>query len=230
MGAASSNRSAGASRSGYKPPCRTPNTVIHDVLMPALNLADSTSKSLLEGLRIGDPIAWARVATVYGPLIIQWCKRWGLPHHDREDICQAVLTSVVLYGETFNKAKPSDQFRKWLFTVTRNHVIKQQTSHHRITTIDAQSISKLVADEQAMLDDPEDPPEVLNELHRRAIQVVRDSCLPENWDIFMAAVTRELDYEEIARRFNTTVGNVRVIRCRYTKKLQDLLELTDDKD
>lgn len=196
--------------------------------MPTLDLTDSTSQSLLNGLRLGAPVAWSRVATVYGPLIMQWCKRWGLSHHDREDTCQAVLASVVRYGATFNKSKPGDQFRKWLFIVTRNHVIKQQTSRHRMTAIDAQTLSQLLADEHAMCDDPHDSQEVLNELHRRAIQIVRDSCLPENWDIFMAAIAKELSYEEIARRFGTTVGNVRVIRSRYAKKLHNLLELTGD--
>ncbi len=196
--------------------------------MSRVSFEDSTSKSLLNGLRVGDPVAWARVSTIYGPLILGWGKRFGLPRPDCEDLCQSVLISVIRYGEGFKKDKPNYGFRIWLFTVTRREIIKQQTSKQRLPTIDSQTISELVRDEAAQRDDPADPPEVLNELYRRAVKIVKDSCLAENWEIFMLAIAADLDYEEIARRYGTTTGNVRTIRCRYIAKLRGLLELTDD--
>lgn len=196
--------------------------------MQTTGYEESTSKSLLAGLRMGDPVAWARVSTVYGPLIMYWCQQLGLPRHDRDDICQSVLISVGQYGKNFCKAKPGDGFRKWLFTVTRNEVIKQQTNPHRLPSIDGQSLATLIHAQETDEDDCADPPEVLSELLRRALEVVKNSSRSENWEIFLAAVSEQLSYEEIASRYGTTVGNVRTIRCRYLARLRDVLELTDD--
>lgn len=196
--------------------------------MPRVSFENSTSQSLLDGLRVGDPVAWARVSMVYGPLIMGWGKRFGLSREDCDDICQSVLMNVIRYGKGFKKDKPNCGFRIWLFTVTRREIIKQQTNKQRLSTIDAETLSELVGDEAAQRDEPDDPPEVLNELFRRAIKIVKDSCLAENWEIFMLAIAADLDYEEIARRYGTTTGNVRTIRCRYIAKLRGLLELTDD--
>ncbi len=196
--------------------------------MQTIEFEESTSKSLLAGLRMGDPVAWARVSTVYGPLIMHWGQQLGLPRHDRDDICQSVLISVGQYGKSFCKAKPGDGFRKWLYTVTRNEVIKQQTSPHRLPSIDSQSLATLIHAQETAEDDCADPPDVLNELLRRAIEVVKNSCRPENWEIFLLTIAGQLSYEEIASRYGKTVGNVRTIRCRYVARLRDVLELTDD--
>src|SRR5271165_3129364 len=83
----------------------------------------STSRSLLERVRADDSAAWDRLVSLYAPLVLYWCRRWGLQDEDAADVFQEVFLAVATHIGRFHKTQPGDTFRGWLRTITSNKVL-----------------------------------------------------------------------------------------------------------
>src|SRR5205807_10402396 len=82
----------------------------------------SISHSLLARLHANDPDAWQRLVTLYAPLVWHWCRRMDLPSQDIADVFQDVFKAVATHIQDFHKDRPTDTFRGWLRTITKNKV------------------------------------------------------------------------------------------------------------
>ncbi len=82
----------------------------------------STSRSLLAEAKVADPAAWERIVRLYAPLVASWCRRWGVAEQDIGDVLQDVFSAVASHLDRFHKDRPSDTFRGWLSTISRNKV------------------------------------------------------------------------------------------------------------
>lgn len=95
---------------------------------------DSTSLSLVRRVQNGDAEAWSRFVRLYGPLVYEWCRRFGLQASDSSDVTQEVFRTVNSSIGSFRKQKSGGGFRGWLWTVTRSrfldHVRRQQKQLH----------------------------------------------------------------------------------------------------
>lgn len=200
------------------------------LFMPNITLAhdDSTSRSLLSGLRNRDPIAWERVSSLYGPHIHYWGKRFGLNNTDTDDLCQTVLVAVIKHSDKFRKENPSHSFRKWLYVIARREAIRMKQSKAALPLAEQSLFQALVEEETQQIDDPSDSETALSELHQRALGLLKASVNAKTWEIFWEATASNLTTEMIAIRFDTTSGNVRVIKMRMLAKLMSILELSDD--
>src|SRR5215510_13014898 len=79
-----------------------------------------TSASLLARLRQHtiDQAAWAEFVRRYGPLLLGWCRRWGLQEVDAHDVTQTVLVKLVGTMRSF-EYDPARSFRAYLRTLAR---------------------------------------------------------------------------------------------------------------
>src|SRR5690348_3168781 len=84
--------------------------------------SSATSRSLLERLQANDEAAWTRLVVLYSPLVLDWCRRWGLQEHDAADVFQEVFQAVAGHIARFRKERHGDTFRGWLRVITRNKV------------------------------------------------------------------------------------------------------------
>ena len=82
----------------------------------------STSSSLLDRVKVRDEAAWRRLVSVYGQLVLYWCRCAGIRREDRVDVCQEVFRAVAANIDGFRHDQPGDTFRGWLRTITRNKV------------------------------------------------------------------------------------------------------------
>src|SRR5690606_4676990 len=87
-----------------------------------------TSLSLLSGLRARDAEAWRRLVHLYGPLVVSWCRRFGLQPADAEDLTQEVFRVVFNRMGDFRKEGGQGSFRGWLLGITRNKVREHRRS------------------------------------------------------------------------------------------------------
>src|SRR6186997_1416727 len=85
--------------------------------------ATATSRSLLARVNANDPGAWDRLITLYAPLVWHWCRKLSLPEQEIADVFQEVCKAVARHIHDFRKDHPSDTFRGWLRTITKNKVL-----------------------------------------------------------------------------------------------------------
>ena len=81
-----------------------------------------TSLSLLSRLRARDAEAWRRLVHLYGPMVVSWCRRFGLQPAGAEDLTQEVFRGVFYRMGDFRKQGCQGPFRGWLLGNTRNEV------------------------------------------------------------------------------------------------------------
>jgi RNA polymerase sigma factor (sigma-70 family) len=82
-----------------------------------------TRRTLIERIRDQqDEASWSDFIDAYSRYIYVVVRGMGVPHHDAEDIVQAVLLSAWKGLPTFRYEPDRHRFRSWLCTVTRNAV------------------------------------------------------------------------------------------------------------
>ncbi|QEG30615.1 RNA polymerase sigma factor RpoE [Gemmata obscuriglobus] len=80
----------------------------------------TTSSTLLAGVRARTPGAWERFEALYRPLVLYWCQQDGLRPHDAQDVSQDVFLAADRAMDRFRHDQPGDTLRGWLRMITRN--------------------------------------------------------------------------------------------------------------
>ncbi|MFK8112970.1 MAG: RNA polymerase sigma factor [Rubripirellula sp.] len=186
----------------------------------------STSDSLLESLRRGEPSAWARVAQVYGPSIEKWTlKSRRLKPNDAEEVVARVMEAVVTDLVEYRRKHPHRSLRKWLWRVTRNKLADLYRERFRFQLFDPQQAEQWLIDDGLLPDEPPDDPAQLDETVQRAMEQVRQRTIGHTWPVFLRAVRGEGTTAAIAADFGISEENVRQIKMRCLKNIRDSLEL-----
>jgi RNA polymerase sigma-70 factor (ECF subfamily) len=192
----------------------------------------STSRSLLERVRADDAAAWERLVRLYAPLVLYWCRRWGLQDEDAADVFQEVFLSVATHIGAFRKQRAGDTFRGWLRTITSNKVLDHFRRRRRdpggvggseaqnclaIVPAPLQSEEASVADSQAE-----------RGLFYRALDGVRSEFEPKTWQAFWKTAVEDRAVKDVAADLGMSPGAVRVAKSRVLQRLReelgDLLE------
>lgn len=189
--------------------------------------SENTSSSLLAGLRSSDPQAWNRLLKVYGPLVYHWCQRTGLDAADSADVMQNVFMAVSKSIHGFEKARQSDSFQGWLWTITRNKV--RDFCRKRAKEVDARGgthawlqlaeISEGLSDDSLSVTNPR---EISGVLHR-AMENVRAEFAERTWSAFWRATVEGEPTDEIAASLKISANGVRQARSRVLRRLRQEL-------
>ncbi|MEM1227203.1 MAG: sigma-70 family RNA polymerase sigma factor [Planctomycetota bacterium] len=191
---------------------------------------ESTSKSLLAGLRQGHPAAWSRVVDVYEPSIRIWCQQSRLPEPDVDEVVQRVILTVVESIAKYRRKHPDRSFRKWLWTVTRTKLLDTYREVYRHELFDPQSAERWLIDDGLPPDEPPREGVAVDATLARAMELVRQQHHDRTWRIFWRSVRGEGSTADIAADFGTTPANVRQIKKRLLTKLHDILEMTESNE
>lgn len=190
----------------------------------------STSRSLLARLHEGEAVAWYRLVDLYSPLVRYWCRRLGANEQDVPDLMQDVFQTVAAKLHMFRKERPTDTFRGWLRTVTRNKVIDFFRTQGRNPTAvggtDAFNRMKQVTDE--LTDDDEGEQVVFSEVLMRSLNLVQDHFEERTWQAFWKVAVDGEDIQDVARELQMRPGTVRVAKSRVLSRLRrELGDLND---
>lgn len=186
-----------------------------------------TRASLIAGLT--DPASeevWTEFVGIYRPLIYRVARAKGLQDADAEDVTQGVLTRVQRAVASFESQGPGS-FRRWLYQITRNLVITELTrgpySGNRGPVASGDSeVAKL-------LDQVPEAAEETQSLFRleyrrirfqQAAEKVREQVSDTAWQCFELTTTENRSTKDVAQQLGTSVGAVRVARCRTLAKIQ----------
>jgi RNA polymerase sigma-70 factor (ECF subfamily) len=185
----------------------------------------STSRSLLADARLADPAAWERLVRLYAPLVASWCRKWGVAEQDIADLLQDVFSAVAGHLARFRSERPSDTFRGWLSTITRNKV----RDHFRRRAVEPTAAGGPVASLQMQqVLDPhalEESSEVTDEaiwddLLRKALESIRGEFHEQTWKAFWGVVVEGRATADVAADLNMKPGAVRVAKSRVLLRLR----------
>jgi RNA polymerase sigma-70 factor (ECF subfamily) len=188
-----------------------------------------TSLSLLERARANDPGAWRRLATLYRPLVLFWCRRANCPPAEAEDVAQDVFAGVAAGLVGFRRDRPGDSFRGWLRGITRNQVLLYfRRNHGRPRPVGGSDALEQVQGLPELLAEPADEEAEVSLVYRRAVQQVRGEFEPRTWDIFWRTVIEGLSPTAVAEEMHTTPAAVRQAKSRVLRRLkQEMGELLE---
>jgi RNA polymerase sigma-70 factor (ECF subfamily) len=190
-----------------------------------------TNRSVLEGARARDPVAWERMVALYAPLVFSWCRCWGLKADDAADVFQEVFQAVASHLNGFRKEHSGDTFRGWLRTITRNKVNdffrRRQREPEGIGGSEGHKIL-LQVPEAVSSNECEPTEESENALLQRALKIIQGEFEPRTWKAFWQTAVEGRSAIDVAADLSMTPGAVRVAKSRVLHRLRtdlgDLLE------
>lgn len=210
---------------------------------------NSTSRSLITGVRHRDDAAWRRLVELYGPLVHHWCRRSGLDRDAVADVFQEVFQAVALHIGKFRKEKKSDTFRGWLRVITRHKI----TDHFRRERNEPRGAGGTVAQQVlAQVPDPTGAPadsesatapsveEPLGmdslpgdrdgegRLFLRALDLVRERVKETTWQAFWRTTVDGRGAGDVAEELSLSPGAVRVAKSRVLQRLREELGEIED--
>lgn len=191
---------------------------------PSPGVPSSTSTNLLERVKAREPEAWQRLVELYGPLVYDWCRQSGVRGEDARDVGQEVFAVVAEGVAGFRRDRPGDSFRGWLWTITRSKIC----DHFRRLRQEAQARGGTDAQQQ-LAQVPEDPPapsavsvapEVVGEVERRAVELVRPAVEERTWRAFWAITVDGRPAADVADELGMSVPAVYKAKYRVIRQIR----------
>lgn len=180
-----------------------------------------TRSSLIARLRAGDPNGWVRLTTLYRSLLCHWAGEFGVPSQDLDDVCQEVYAEVKRQIGAFERGERTGSFRKWLREIARRKCLER----FRADGPEGRGAGGSEAAQrlQAVPDRPadDDPADLLAELRRRTMAMVRAEFSDAHWRVFERLVFDRATPAEVAAGERLTEANVRAIKSRILRRLRE---------
>jgi RNA polymerase sigma-70 factor (ECF subfamily) len=182
-----------------------------------------TSLTLLERIRAKDDEAWRRLHHLYTPLILYWCRHWGIDGADADDVRQEVFQAVAVGFENFRRDRPGDTFRGWLRGVTRNKLLDLYRRRRNTPSAEGGTDAQLRFQELAQQEAPleEEPQEQVTGLYQRALDLVRSEFEEQTWQAFWRAAVDGHAPADIAADMGISAAGVRKAKSRVLRRLRD---------
>lgn len=191
-----------------------------------------TSLTLLARVKANDAQAWQRLSDLYGPLVYHWCRRSGFQAADAADVVQEVFFSVANGIADFQKERPSDTFRGWLWTITRNKVRDrcrgQAGEEEAVGGTDAQLRLAEIPDPWSESTTDADDRREVGHLFCRALGFVRTEFRERTWEAFWRTTIDGQDTADVAVELGISENAVRQAKSHVLRRLRaELCDLTE---
>ncbi len=183
-----------------------------------------TRPSLVVRLRsVRDEAAWVEFLEVYEPLILRLMRKHGLQESDARDVCQQVIVAVAQDIEQWKPDGAKESFRRWLFQIARNRVIKFLVKERQRVVAeggtDGQIQLAAQSDSHASLS-AEFEREYRQQLLLCAAQQIRGEFRESTWAAFWRTCIDGRSAVEVSEELGMSVGNLYVARSRIIARLR----------
>jgi RNA polymerase sigma-70 factor (ECF subfamily) len=183
----------------------------------------ATSRGLLERARVRDPAAWERMVALYAPLVLHWCRGWGLNEDDAADVFQDVFQAVAAHLAGFRREKAGDTFRGWLRTITRNKVNdffrRRRREPPGLGGSEARAALSQVP-EAVPADESSAPGPAERAVLRRALEWIRGEFEERTWQAFWRTAVDGRSPAAVGEELGMSPGAVRVAKSRVLRRLR----------
>jgi len=191
----------------------------------------TTHPSLIQGLRSGNALTWTRLVDLYGPLVYAWCRRAGLDDEPAADVMQETFLAVSKSIDRFERRRPGDSFRGWLYGIVRHKIvdhIRRRTTV--LSAIGGSSIQRSLAQlpDPTTLEDLSDESQATTEsdltaLVRRAAELVQGEFHTQTWQAFWLTAIDGQTATEAAGQLGMQSAAVRKSKSRVSRRLREVL-------
>ncbi len=187
----------------------------------------SSGLSLAVRLNGGSTQAWRELVELYGPLIENWCRRFGVAETARADIGQDVFLAVHRGIGSFDPKHPKATFRGWLWTITRNAVLQWRRKSEPAGTGGSTAQSRLAeiceswehSDSEVPMADSNDTATLIS----RALEQIRPQIAEQTWNAFWHTTVLGQTATEAAAELHLTAMAVRQAKSRVLRRLRKQL-------
>jgi RNA polymerase sigma-70 factor (ECF subfamily) len=159
--------------------------------------------------------------------VYRWARDAGLQESDAADIMQDVFRRLTIHIGQFHHAKPTDTFRGWLWTITRNRIRDHYRDlRHQVRAsggTDAREKLEQFADQPPDAESESGSLE-LGGIRRRALESVRSEFDPRTWTMFWRTAVEEDRPSDVAADLGVSVWAVYKARSRVLQRLRSELE------
>lgn len=186
-----------------------------------------TSRSLLDAARVQSPGAWERMVTLYAPLVLHWCRQWGLRDDDAADVFQDVFQAVAVHLAAFRKDSSRGTFRGWLRTITRN---KANDAFRRRRKEPpgvggSEALTQLTQLPEPIPEDEDGSADrAVSALLRRGLELIRGEFEVRTWQAFWLTAVEGRAPKDVASELGMSGGAVRVAKSRVLHRLRAELD------
>ena len=192
-----------------------------------------TRPSLLLRVRdLRDQKSWNEFVELYGPLVLRYLRRIGVPPQDAMDLLQDVLQIVVRHIGSF-QYDPGKSFRAWLRTIATNRAYRYFWAKNRQPipwggTTHLGAIQDVPNRDGGQSDEDWIEEEWQKRRMEVAINKVRGQVKEQTWQIFELHFLQYRSASEIAAQLGIKVGAVFTSLCRILKRLRKAVEEIDE--
>lgn len=181
-----------------------------------------------------DHEAWNEFTAIYEPLVLRLLQRDGLQESDARDVCQQVLSAVAKDVDGWEPDGRERSFRRWLFQIARNRVIKFLDGERKR----ARGVGGSGA--HAALEQTRDKGESLSDVFEReyrqqlllqAAEAIRAEFRESTWEAFWLSYIEGHAIADVAKQLGVSVGSVYVSRSRIVARLKSKVkDIVDEED
>jgi RNA polymerase sigma-70 factor (ECF subfamily) len=177
-----------------------------------------TPLGLLDRLRnTGSEADWNIFASIYYPLVLQWCKRSGCPEGETMDMVQEVFLDVHQNIVDF-KRRRRGSFRTWLRRILLSKLSRLRKRRFP-ELIEFEELQECIAIYNSGACDKIRYEEIL----AKACEKVRPEFSEDSWNAFWQTQFVGTDMVEVGGALGLTPNSVYIARCRITRRMKECL-------
>lgn len=191
-----------------------------------------TRPSLVEGLRIGNPLAWERLVACYQPRLIGWCRSRGLDDAATNDVLQEVWVAVARSLPRFTSTIGKGAFRAWMWRIVQRRMIdfRRQQLRGPVGTGGSTMLGRLASLPEEIESGSSEHSgtgiqgKKLNTELQSALDRISVDFEPRTWQAFLRTAMDGRSTEQVACEFGMSAVGVRQIRSRILRRIRIELE------
>ncbi len=190
----------------------------------------STSETLLVAVcsQPLDAEAWSRFVFLYGPHVVNWCRRYGIQQADALDVAQEVLLRFSKQAARFRYDR-SKKFRGYLRAITHAAWCEWVEQRQGIAEASGDPATMALLEQVPARDDlvAQIEAEYDRELLRLAMGLVRRRVEARTWEVFHLLAVEGLPGVEAAARVGMKLGSAFAARHKVQRMLKETIEGLD---
>lgn len=184
---------------------------------------NTTSLSLLDGIKSGRDDAWERFVSIYGPVVYTRCRRRGLGEADAAELSQNIFLRIHRSIAQFRRDGEGLRFRFWLNAVIKSaivdHIRRASRNPGAVGGTDFQGIVSSIhddVDEASFSESDTDTGLIV----RQTLKVIEQDFNPRTWQAFWRTAVEEQSAADVADQLEMQQNAVRQAKHRVMKRLE----------